>query len=295
MIDGTRLVRRTLHSTGKLLFFWGTFLYSSVAFCQTDNRSEFDCLIDPAQVLDLGSPIIGVLDQVLVSRGDTVKKGQLVAQVESSIEESDLKIARLMASSEATIKAREAQVNYARKQWERAMELQQKGAISSQSFDELKANYIIAVQELEVAKFERERMSLAKEKAEAVLAQRKIRSTINGIVQKVDRGPGEYVFQEASIMTVVQLDPLFIETFIPVARYKDVQLGMIGSVSVSEPEAKTVDAEVIVVDKVFDTTSGTIGVRLKLDNPGGLIPAGQRCQVQFHGVSSRPAVTAISD
>ncbi|NHO67801.1 efflux RND transporter periplasmic adaptor subunit [Aestuariicella hydrocarbonica] len=260
-----------------------------------DSRSEFDCLIDPAQVLDLGSPIIGVLDQVLVSRGDTVKKGQLVAQVESSIEESDLKIASLMASSEATIKAREAQVNYARKQWERAIELQQKGAISSQSFDELKANYIIAVQDLEVANFERQRMSLAKEKAQAILAQRKIRSTINGVVQKVDRGPGEYVFQEASIMTVVQLDPLFIETFIPVDRYKDVKLGMMGSVSISEPEEKTVKAEVIVVDKVFDTTSGTIGVRLKLDNPEGLIPAGQRCQVQFQGADTIPTVTTISD
>jgi RND family efflux transporter MFP subunit len=262
-------------------FVLALLLQSSLGLAQVDTKDEFDCLVDPAQVLDLGSPIIGVLDKVLVSRGDTVREGQIVAQVESSIEEAALAIARLMATSQASVKAREAQMNYTRQQLDRARELQEKGAISSQNFDELEANHIIAVQDLEVARFEQARLKLENKRAEAVLSQRQIKSPINGVVQKLDRGPGEYVFQEASIMTVVQLDPLFIETFVPVSRYGQIEIGMMAEVEISEPEQQTLAAEVIVVDRVFDTTSGTIGVRLQVANPDSLIPAGQRCRVRF--------------
>jgi hypothetical protein len=36
-----------------------------------------------------------------------------------------------------------------------------------------------------------------------------------------------------------------------------------------------------VVDRVFDASSGTFGVRLELPNPNGAIPAGVRCKVEF--------------
>ena len=40
-------------------------------------------------------------------------------------------------------------------------------------------------------------------------------------------------------------------------------------------------AKVVVVDKLIDAASGTLGVRLQLPNPGNKIPAGIRCSVVF--------------
>ncbi|MYM61960.1 efflux RND transporter periplasmic adaptor subunit [Pseudomaricurvus sp. HS19] len=254
---------------------------ANITHASVEVQNEYDCLIDPAQVLEIGSPVMGILEKVLVSRGDTVTAGQQLAQLESTIEEASLNITRVMADSDAAIKAREAKLDYARKQRDRAVELQGRGAISSQSFDELGADYTIALQELQLARFEQQRLLLERKRAEAVLAQRHIKSPISGVVQKVDRGPGEYVFQEASIMTVVQLDPLYIETFVPVSSYRDIAPGMEGEVMLSQPQEQSVTARVIVIDRVFDTSSDTIGVRLQLDNPGGVIPAGQRCKVRF--------------
>ncbi|KAG0925779.1 hypothetical protein G6F31_018622 [Rhizopus arrhizus] len=39
------------------------------------------CLIEPFQVSELGSASAGVLSNVLVQRGDVVKKGQVVAEL----------------------------------------------------------------------------------------------------------------------------------------------------------------------------------------------------------------------
>jgi membrane fusion protein (multidrug efflux system) len=38
---------------------------------------------------------------------------------------------------------------------------------------------------------------------------------------------------------------------------------------------------VVIVDRVIDAASGTIGVRLKLPNPDYHIPAGLKCTVAF--------------
>lgn len=40
-------------------------------------------------------------------------------------------------------------------------------------------------------------------------------------------------------------------------------------------------ATVVIVDRVVDSASGTLGVRLELPNPKGSIPAGVKCRVAF--------------
>ena len=64
------------------------------------DQERFDCLIDPGQVLEIGSAVDGVIDQVFVSRGDTVKKGDPIAKLESKAEEAQLTYARERAQDE---------------------------------------------------------------------------------------------------------------------------------------------------------------------------------------------------
>lgn len=258
-------------------------LYALVGAARTGAEDEpaYDCVVDPSQLLTLGSSVIGVLDEVLVARGDRVMRGQALARLESSVEEASLAIRTLQAQSLAHVKSREAQLDYARQQLDRALELRKTGAIPAQQVEEYEANHAVALQELEKARHDAQRFLLEQRLQEEVLAQRTILSPINGVVQKIERGAGEYVFQEASILTVAQLDPLYVEVFVPIERYGDIAVGMSGTVELSQPRAQRVSAEVLVVDSMFDTASDTLGVRLALPNPEGAIPAGQRCRVSF--------------
>src|SRR5688500_11176506 len=51
-----------------------------------------ECLVEPHLVVHVGSPVDGVLEQVLVNRGDRVRKGQVVAKLQSGVEAAALKL-----------------------------------------------------------------------------------------------------------------------------------------------------------------------------------------------------------
>jgi multidrug efflux pump subunit AcrA (membrane-fusion protein) len=80
---------------------------------------SFDCVIDPSEVVKLGSPITGVLAEVLVNRGDVVTRGQPVASLESSIEAATVRLNRFRAESTAKVNAQEERLKLARSRVER--------------------------------------------------------------------------------------------------------------------------------------------------------------------------------
>src|SRR5690606_2338082 len=98
---------------------------------------------------------------------------------------------------------------------------------------------------------------------------------------------------DSPIMTIVQIDPLFVETYVPVALWGKITVGSQGSVVLDQPDKQSRKAWVTVVDKMFDAASGTFGVRLELPNPDDLIPAGQRCQVEFDVPAKPPATVPL--
>ena len=52
---------------------------------------EIDCLIEPNMMIELSSPVSGVLDSISVDRSDAVKKGQIVARLKSDVEQVKVK------------------------------------------------------------------------------------------------------------------------------------------------------------------------------------------------------------
>ena len=242
--------------------------------------SSFDCVIDPSEVVKLGSPITGVLDKVLVKRGDAVTAGQPVAVLESTIEAAAVKLNRFKAESTAKIDAQEERLKLARSRVDRTGS--PRGLVVTQDkYEELRAEAAVAQQDLLREKQDRELSQLDLERSQATLDQRTIRSTIDGIVTEKKLSAGEFVNQEGYIVSLSRLDPLYVEVFLPVIYYKQVHIGTEASVQPAPPIENTYKATISVVDRVFDPASGTFGVRLTLPNPGNTLPGGQRCKVSF--------------
>jgi RND family efflux transporter MFP subunit len=244
-------------------------------------ESSFDCVIDPSEVVKLGSPIPGVLAEVLVKRGDVVTRGQPVARLESTVEASTVKLNRFRAESTAKIDAQEERLKLSRSRVERYG--QPRGLVVTQDkFEEIRAESRVAEQDLLREKQDRQLSQLELERSQATLDQRTIRSTVDGVVSEKKLSAGEFVSQEGYIVMLARLDPLNVEVFLPVAYFQQVRVGMTGKVNPAPPIGNnTYAATISVVDRVFDPASGTFGVRLALPNPGNLLPGGQRCKVAF--------------
>jgi len=253
-------------------------LFSAAATAQ-----EFDCVIEARQSVDVRSSAEGVIESVLVKRGETVKKGQPLAKLSSGPELATLNLARSRATMEGELKAAEARVDITRKKWERADELHAKGFVSANAKDEAEAEYRLAREQLRAANESRKLAELEVKRAEEVLAQRTIHSPVNGVVVVLLLQPGELASsnQKDPILRLMEIDPLNVELILPVSQYGKIKTGQRARVMPEQPVGGTYTAAVEVVDPTLDAASGTFGVRLRLPNPGNRIPAGVKCRAQF--------------
>jgi RND family efflux transporter MFP subunit len=246
-----------------------------------DGRQRFDCLIEPHLRLKLATPVAGVLKDVLVDRGSVVRKGQVVAQLESAVEEANVELAAARAQNDATVKGKQVRIEFLKRKRDRTAQLQARGSASEVALDEVETDLRIASQELREAEYSQRLAVLEHKRAVELMRQRSIASPIDGIIVERNLGSGEYAYEQAPITTVAQIDPLNVEVYVPVAIYGGVKVGEQATVWPEEPVGGAHQATIDVVDRVFDARSGTFGVRLKLPNPGGKIPGGLRCKLQF--------------
>jgi RND family efflux transporter MFP subunit len=241
----------------------------------------FDCVMDPSLTVKLGSPVMSVLSEVLVDRGDLVKKGQVIAKVESAVEQAAVATNEARAASTAEIESKQATLDQKSGVYKRKLDLQTHNVTSAQDVETAQAEYNVAKQELELARLNRQMAELEAKRLRALLEQRTIRSPIDGIVVQRSLGPGEYVRQDANVITVAGIDPLSVEAYLPVRYYGSIKVGDVATVYPDDPVGGDHKATVSIVDQVFDAASGTFGVRLNLPNPNNLLPGSLRCHVNF--------------
>jgi len=247
-------------------------------------QGQFDCLIQPKMVLKLGTSVPGLLSEMLVDRGDIIKKGDVVARLESGVEQAAVSLAKARAENEATVRSSVAKLEFQRRKDERSKLLRRNDSVSAAVADEAETSARVAEQDVEEARVNLAIAGLELARANEVLKLRTIRSPIDGVVVERKLGPGEYAFDQAHLLTVSQINPLLVEVYVPLGQFGKIRVGASAEVYPEDPVGGRYDALVTVVDQVFDAASGTIGVRLELPNPNYALPAGLKCRVRFPGV-----------
>ena len=269
------------------------------------EQSEFECVIEPEQVVKLASPAVGVIARLDVDRGDLVRKGQVLGKLEDGVEAATLELARARATNVFSVKSAETRLQFFRHKQERADELHKKNINSLAELEQASTEAKVSEQELKEARLAVDIAQLEVRRAEEVVDQRMLRSPVNGIVIERLLVPGEYRDEKSPVLTLAQIDPLRVEVFVPTAYYGQIQVGTEAEIRPEKPIGGIHKATVTVVDRVLDAASGTFGVRLRLPNSKLLLPAGIRCKVKFEMRTAQtnpevgnPAVTispAVSD
>ncbi len=225
----------------------------TLAETAAETSSDYECLIEPHLDVSVSAAVTGVVEKVLVERGDNVKKGQVLVQLVNGIETAAHELAR-------------ARSEFADRTNLRNADLVEEKLISSNEKDALETDAILA--------------RLQMREAREVLELRTIRSPISGVVAEVSIEAGEFVDEE-EMMRIVQIDPLNVEVVVPVALYGRIEKGSEWEVRPEPPFNEAYSARVVIVDRVVDAASGTFGLRLELPNKKGLLPAGLKCSVSF--------------
>ena len=262
----------------------GLSLLSSPPVAAADARTDgqrHDCVVEPRLTAKLGSKEPGTVAVIHVDRGKIVKKGEPVAELDSELQRLAVDVSRLRASADLDVQTAKAKLSYADTELGRARELLTTKVVSPKKFDEATLDQALASIALRTAQLQLKLAQADLSQAQERLERRIIRAPIDGVVTEVTMSPGEYVHDQAVVMTIAMLEPLKVEAFVPIARYREIKLGSLADIEMDAPVDEVRRATVTVIDRVFDPASGTFGVRLEMPNPAYRLPGGLRCKVRF--------------
>ncbi|MDX5448239.1 MAG: efflux RND transporter periplasmic adaptor subunit [Bacteroidota bacterium] len=200
----------------------------------------------PNEEIDLKSEISGRIISIGFNEGETVRKGQLLVEIEND-------------QYKAQIRRISAQLDQARKNEERASKLLKVEGISQEQYD----NTVLRVAELEAQYAE----------TRSILDKTMIRAPFSGTVGLRSVSPGGFVSPGDQIASLVQSDPLKVDFDIPEVFMGQVQVGDTVDVLVSgRPD--TLKARVFAIDPRINIQSRSFTVRAKMPNPNHQILPG---------------------
>ncbi len=248
---------------------------------------EFDCLIEPAQVVELRSPVVGLLQQVHAKRGDSIRQGQVLATIESAVEQSAADAARFRAGAEGSLQQARQKVSATREKARRMAELYEEAFVSAQARDDAAAEARMAEAELKTAQENAELARLEHRQAVEQVNRRVLRSPFDGVVMDQYLYPGALVDAgegKKPILKIAQTQPLAVQAILPFRHFADVKVGSAAVVIPEKPFAREIAAKIGTVDRVVDAAAGTFGVVLMLPNPKQELPGGIRCKLRIPGL-----------
>ena len=259
-------------------------LLAGLAWPARALAAEHDCVIEPSQVVEVRAAVEGLVEKVHVERGDAVRAGQVLVELESGLEEANATLARFRAGMQGAVRTGESRLEYASLKAQRSSQLHQERFVSAETRDEALTELKLAEAQLLEIRDNQQLNELEYRLAREQLRMRTVVAPIDGIVVERLTQPGELADNRdmrRPILKLANVSMLHVEVLLPLEAYRQVQPGTRAIVVPEEPVGGRHDATVKVVDRVVDTASGTFGVRLELPNPAHEIPAGVKCRVSF--------------
>lgn len=248
----------------------------------------FDCLIEPAQIVELASPVTGLLDKVLVKRADRVGRGQVVATLESRAEQAAAEVARFKSEQTGPMAMAENKIEFARRKFGRRQSMAKEKLMAAQESDDAEAELRLAESELKLASENRQLAKLEHQQQTSLLNLRTLRSPFDGVVVDQMAYPGEVVepgSNKKAVVKLAQLDPLRVHVVLPKDMFGKIGAGTAADVVPELPGKGSYTAKVKSVDRLIDAASGTFVVLLEMSNPKLEIPAGIKCRANFSGLT----------
>jgi RND family efflux transporter MFP subunit len=274
---------KQIYKTTILLFLASISLSINVNAEQVENDtslSELDCVVEPSEIVDIGSAVPGVLEAIHVNRSDIVEKNIIIAQLEAVVEISTVNLTRARADINTAIKLRQTNAAFGDRTEKRNQTLAHDSYITEQNLDQLETEAEIANYQVRQEKENKHIAELEYRRAEAILTRRTIVSPLSGVVIERFKSVGEYV-EDEPILRLAKIDALHVEVILPMVFWGQIEPGMQAEVTLELPEQGTHIATVGRVDRVGDAASGTFGAQLDLSNTDYAIPSNIRCKLAF--------------
>lgn len=205
-----------------------------------------------AQGVNLAVEAGGIVEVVHFSANDRVEEGELLVQIDDTIEEADLAAAQ-------------ASLDLSQEALGRAETLQERGVSAATNVD-------IAQAEATNARSQVVRLT-------AVMEQKALTAPFAGVIGIPQVDPGEYVTPGTVYATLQDLDTMRVVFSVPEQQIRLIAIGMPVTVS-TEVGTTTLTGEISAIEPRIDANTRLVTVRAEVDNPEGELNPGQFLRVR---------------
>lgn len=234
-----------------------------------------DGVLKPWKESDVACSESGLISKFFVRRGDSVKMGTRLAQLESSIVELQIAVARAQAEGKGRIAAAKAEVMLNDRKVQAFASARRSEFASQLELERAEADLQIAQARLLVEMEDQQLLQIQLQQLERQLQQRTITAPFDGIIVELKKEVGEYVAPVSpDVLRIVDVSRLRASFFLQPFEVKLLKRGT--PVNVKLGDGYKTKAEIESIAPVADSESGLIEISILLDNPGlGVI--GSRC------------------
>ncbi|MDR1554418.1 MAG: efflux RND transporter periplasmic adaptor subunit [Campylobacteraceae bacterium] len=241
-----------------------------------ENTVTATGMVSPKSYVDVGSQISGQVMKLHVEVGDTVKTGDLLAEIDKTVLETKVESSKAeLAYQIAQLQDREAKLTLARLAYERQKELLANDATSKESYESAEASFLSAQASITMIKAQIIQTESSLKENRANLEYAKIYAPMSGTVSSISVKQGQTLNANQNTPTILQiadLSTVTIESDVSEADVTKLKKGMdvyfktLGSLNVwrtnllkVEPTPK-VNNNVVLYKAIFDVnnTSGDL-------------------------------------
>jgi len=251
---------------------------------------------EPYRKIDLAPPEPGLIASIPVREGDRVSKGQVVATLDCELLMVGLEIAKAGKDARGRMTAAATERDLRATRLSKLDELYEKGHASEEEISRARADLELAEANVLAQQEHHTIDALEYKKTQTMIERRTLRSPIDGVVTRVYKEEKEFVSASSpTVLTVVQLDPLRITFSVPGHQTTDLKVGQKVPLMISETGA-TAEGTLELIAPVTDAESGTVRVKVLLDNASGKYRSGVRCALELDpGVGQTAAITNVRE
>ena len=273
--------------------------------------------IEPITKVEIKSKASGIVKRLLVEAGDSVKKGQVLAELDKEEIEANVRAAQAaLDGAEANLRAAKADYDRAKidaegpevpllqRAYERARKMAQEGVVSQSNLDDAQRAYETAVNKRDIARAnlavgkakiaqaaaQAAQMKAALERAQEEYRYSTIVSPIDGVVLSRDVEVGDAVSSilvlgssATLVMTLGDTHEVYVKGKVDESDIGKVFLGQPARIKVESFKDKTFTGKVTKISPmgVEKDNVTTFEVRVSINNPGGELKANMTANAEI--------------
>lgn len=243
--------------------------------------SEHDGYTEPLHTFDVASDESGTVAEVLVELGQRVAKGQPLVRLNNDVFEAQLKLAHQQMNADGRLDAAVAEQELASDRLDTIRSLRKTGHARQIEVDRAVKDFKVAEAHRKTIQEEIDARRLEYERLKTQIDRRLIRSPAEAVVTEIHREPGEFVApNRPEVVKLVQLEQLVGNFALLADQAHTVKVGQQVPVEFYDLKRR-VTGTVTFVAPVIDAESGTVLIKVLLENSDGSLRSGARCTAQL--------------